>query len=262
MKNKNLSSLKGKKKLQYIWDYYKIPLIIFCILLYMTGSILYASLTHKNAVLYTAMVNVITGETLTDQLGRGFINASGQNAAKEEVVLYTGLYLTDDELNDSHEYTYASRMKILASIHGQQLDIVLMNREAFEAFSQNGYLCSLDELLSREAPHLYDRLKDDLVNGIIILEDNSIDRIFDDTIPYDAVTEEHLLGLDLSHSSFFKQAGFKDTVYLGILSNSPRIDMAIRYLEYLFADAPDVCAVKPFALSCFSSAMILHGGAG
>ncbi len=236
MKNKNLSSLQGKKKLQYIWDYYKLPLIVLCILLYIAGYILYANPIHKNAVLYTAMVNVVTGKTLTEQLGAGFINASGQNADKDEVVLYTRLYLTDDELNAYHEYTYASRMKILASIDGQLLDIVLMNREAFEAFSQNGYLCSLDELLSREAPQLYNRLKDDLVNGIIILEDNSADRIFDDTIPYTAVTEEHLLGLDLSHSNYFKQGGFEDTVYLGIISNSPRIDMAIRYLEYLFAE--------------------------
>jgi len=236
LKDKNLSSLRGRKKLQYIWDYYKLPLAGLSIILYIIGYILYSGLTHKNPILYTAMVNVVTGETLTEQLGEGFINAAGQNAARDEVVLYTGLYLTDDELNAYHEYTYASRMKILAAIDGQQLDIALMNREAFEAFSQNGYLCRLDELLSREAPHLYDRLKDALVNGIIILEDNSADRIFDDTIPYAAVTEEHLLGLDLSQSSFFKQGGFKDTVYLGIISNSPRTDTAIRYLEYLFAE--------------------------
>lgn len=236
MKDKNLKSLHGKKKLQYIWNYYKLPLIALCIFIYIIGYILCAHITRRDTILYTALVNVVTGETLTEQLKEGFVNDLHLNPAKEEVILYTGLYLTDDELNAYHEYTYASRMKILASINGQLLDVVLMDREAFEAFSQNGYLCDLDELLSQKDPSLYDQLKDDLVSGIVILEDNSNERIFDDTIPYSAVTEEHSLGLELSRSSFIRQAGFSDTVYLGVIANSPRMDMAVRYLEYLFSE--------------------------
>ena len=147
--------------------------------------------------------------------------------------LYTGLYLTDDETNPYHEYTYASSMKILASIDGKQLDVVLMNKEAFDAFSQNGYLCDLEELLSSEDVDLYNRLKPHLVTNTVILEDNSTDLQLDPSITYQAVTEEHPFGLDLSQTSMISDAGFSDIVYLGIIANSPRTEEAIDYVRYL-----------------------------
>lgn len=225
--------LHGWKKLEYIWDYYKLPLAASCIILYVIGYMLYGHFTHKETILHTALVNVSAGETLTGQLDTGFLNFTGADSRKEQLELYTGLYLTDDENNVYHEYTYASRMKILASIDSKQLDVVLMDREAFDSFSQNGYLCDLDELLSAEDPALYSRLKPYLIVNTIILEDNSIDTVLDSSISYEAVTTEAPVGLDLSKTGLIGEAGFGDAVYLGIISNSPRKDMAINYIRYL-----------------------------
>lgn len=233
-KNKNFKALKGWKKLQYIADYYKFPLVLLCIFLYIIGYALHGHFTHKDTVLYTALVNVNAGESLTNSLNRNFLEHMNLNASKNKLELYTGLYLTDDEANPYHEYTYASRMKIQAVIDGELLDVVLMNREAFDAFSQNGYLCDLDSLLKQEHPTLYERIRSDLTANIIILEDNAADIIFDPSIPYEAVTEEYFYGVDLSRADLIRQAGFEDTVYMGIIANSPRKEMAIEYLQYLF----------------------------
>ena len=235
-----ICALSGRKKLCYIWDYYKFPLILLCIFLYIAVSALHNRMTGKDSILYTALVNVVAGEELTGQLGNDYIDYLGLDASKKELTLYTGLYLTDDELNAYHEYAYASRMKILASIEGRLLDIVLMNREAFDAFSQNGYLCNLEELLLRENPDLYKEVKNCLTDGILILEDNSSDRIFDASIPYRAVTEEYPMGLEISQWGIIAQAGFDEPVYLGIIANSPRMDAAISYLEYLLSGDTDL----------------------
>ena len=229
-----LYSLQGMKKVQYIWDYYKLPLIISGIILYVIVYILYRNLSYKDTVLYVALVNVNAGETLTEQLDQGFMETWDINTSKNKLHLYSGLYLTDDENNTYHEYTYASQMKILASIDGELLDVVLMDKEAFDAFSQNGYLCNLDELLSEENPALYEDLKPFIVSNIVIIEDNSFELQFDTSIPYSAVTEEYPMGLDISQAQLIRQAGFEETVYLGIMSNSPRTDTAVTYLQYLF----------------------------
>lgn len=234
-KDKNLNQLHGKKKIQYIWDYYKLPLAVLCIFLYIIFYILYHHFSYKNTVLYTALVNVTVGEDLEKGLTIDFLNFLNLNTSKNKLELYTGLYLTDDEQNAYHPYTYASRMKILATIDGELLDVVLMNKEAFDAFSQNGYLCDLDLLLSQKNPDLYNSLKSYFISNIIILEDNASDRVFNPSIPYSAVTEESCFGLDLSHTKLIHQAGFEETVYLGILANSPRMDTALHYLEYLFS---------------------------
>lgn len=233
LKDDNLNTLQGRKKIGHILAYYKLPLVVLCIFLYIIGYNVHRQLTHKDVVIYTALVNVVTGEDLTRQLGEDFTAFLGADMSKYESKLYTELYLTDDELNAYHEYTYASRMKILAAIEGKQMDIVLMNREAFDAFSQNGYLYDLDQLLSEHAPDLHASLKTHLASNVVILEDNADDLALDDSIEYFAVTEEALFGLDLSEAPLIRQAGFEDTVYLGIIANSPRLDTAMEYLRYL-----------------------------
>ena len=227
------SFMKFRKKIQYIWDYYKFPLVVLCIFLYVIGYFLYGHFTRKDTILYTALVNVSASESLTRQLSTNFIPYIKEDSSKKELQLYTGLYLTDDENNPNHEYTYASRMKILASIDGEQLDVVLMNKESFDAFSQNGYLYNLEELLSNEYPALYEKWKPYLVTNTIILEDNSTDVQLDSSISYQAVTEEAPTGLAISQTGLLHDAGFSDTVYLGIVANTSRADTAVHYIQYL-----------------------------
>lgn len=229
-----LKNLHGSQKIQYIWDYYKLPLAMLCIVVYIIGYSFYGHFTHKDIVLYSALVNVSASESLTTQLSAGFLDYLGEDTDEKTMQLYTGLYLTDDESNPYHEYTYASRMKILAAIDGEQLDIVLMNKEAFDAFSQNGYLCDLKKLFSDADADLYQKLKPYLVMNTVILEDNSIESQLNSSVTYHAVTKECPIGLDISQAALISKAKFDDTVYLGIIQNSTHKDAAISYIRYLF----------------------------
>ena len=76
-------------------------------------------------------------------------------------------------------------MKILAVIDGELLDVVLMNKEAFDAFSQNGYLYALEDFLPQEDSGLYNAIKPDLAANIVILEDNQEELMFDSSASYD-----------------------------------------------------------------------------
>ena len=233
-----MQNLRGKAKLQfflqYLWDYYKLPLAAAAIALYIALYAVYGRFTHKDTVLYAALVNVAVGETLTEELSSRFLTAQNLNTNANTFRLYSGLYLTDDENSIYHEYTYASRLKILASIDAEQLDVALMNKEAFDAFSQNGYLSNLDELLAEEVPALHQQLAPHFVTNTVILEDNSEDLLLDGSAVYHAETAEYPMGLDLSASPLIQKAGFQETVYLGIIKNSPRMHTVFDYLEYLF----------------------------
>lgn len=233
LKDDHLATLRGRKKAQHILAYYKFLLIILCIFLYFVGYSIYGRLTHKDVLLYAALVNVTAGETLTEKLKGDFLNYLDADTSSSELELYTGLYLTDDELNAWHEYTYASRMKILAAIEGRLMDVVLVNKEAFDAFSQNGYLYDLDSLLPAYDPDLYESIKPALASNIVILEDNADDLALSPSLPYQAVTQEHFYGLDLSTAKLIRQAGFEDTVYLGVIANTPRAEAAVEYIRWL-----------------------------
>lgn len=229
-----LTSLHGIEKLQYIWDYYKLPLLILFIFLYIISYTLYGHFTHKDTMLYAAFVNVAPSEQLAAKLSTDFLDWLEEDTSQKEFYLYEGLYLAEQESSSHTQYIYASRMKILASIDSEQLDVVFMNREAFDAFSQNGYLCNLEEVFSTKNYELYEIIKPDLVKNIVIIEDNLEEVQLDSSVTYEAVTDEYPLGLNLSHTKLMENAGFEDTVYLGIVANSPRIDTAVKYITYLF----------------------------
>ena len=72
------------------------------------------------------------------------------------------------------------------------------------------------------------------VTNVEILEDNSEDLILDSSAIYYAQTAEYPMGLDLSGSSIIQKGRFPETIYLGIIKNSPRMEMVFHYLGYLF----------------------------
>lgn len=225
-------SLAGKA--DYIYTYYKLPIVVGLAVLYLVCSTVYRQLTKKDVVLYAALMNISVGDDLESQLDGGFVSASGADPKKAEVYLYRGLYLSDDPSEENHEYAYASKLKLMASIEAKQLDVVLMNKEAYDTYSQNGYLLDLYSLLSQDDP-LYRLLEPHLTANTVIIEDNYIEYALNKTSRYHAVTKEVTNGIDVSVSPVFQEADFPDSVYLGVIANSPRIPAVIQYIEYLTA---------------------------
>ena len=234
---RTLRELKGKAKLRYILDYYKLPLILAGLLLYAAVWFAMRSLNQKENILFVGLINAVPSEEMMTALSDGYLDAMEYPESDFAVYLYRNLFLTADEASEYHAYSYASRMKILGAIDAQRLDIVLMNQEAFDAFSQNGYLEDLAGLIpgaSGQYRELYDRIADSLQKNIYIREDNATDILLGTADEYWSVSSEGFFGLDLSAvSPLIQKEELTGNVYLGIIANSPRKEEALRYLEYL-----------------------------
>ncbi len=225
-------------KAEYIYSYYKLPILLGLIALFLLCSAVYQQLTKKEAVLYLACINVSVGDDLGAELNGGFISASGADPKKAEVSLYHGLYLSDDPSPENHEYGYASKLKLMAAIEAKQLDVVLMNQEAYDIFSQKGYLLDFHRLLSSN-DSLRRYLEPYLTANTVILEDNAVEYALNEVHQYQAVTEEVTNGINVSIFPMLWESGFSDSVYLGVVANSPRLPAAIQYIEYLAASPVD-----------------------
>lgn len=217
-------------KADYIYTYYKLPVLLGLIALYLVCAAAYRQMTKKEAVLYTALVNVSVGDELESRLNEGFISAGGADPRKAEVYLYRGTYLSDDPSAENHAYGYASKLKLMAAIEAKQLDVVLMNKEAYDLCSQKGYLLEFPDLLPDSQ---YRLLEENLTTNTVILEDNAIEYALREANRYQAVTEEVPNGIDVSTLPLFQEAGFPDPVYLGVVANSPRLPAVIEYISYL-----------------------------
>ena len=128
-------------------------------------------------------------------------------------------------------------MKLMAAIQSQELDLVLMNREAYDALSARAYLLPIDEKSPGLDPDLWQKLSPFLTSNEVVISDNSIEWQLGEADTHEIITETVTNGLELTDIALLKNAGFDEPVYLGVIANSPRIDSVISYLSYLMEEA-------------------------
>lgn len=258
------ASMSWPQRIHYIWDYYKIPILIACLVLYVGGYFVYRQVTRKEPVLYTALANVPGEEPLTYLLTDGFLDYANVNPSKNEVMLYANWYITDDSTDPNYQLAYATTVQTMATTQEKMLDVILMDQTAFDHFAENGFLCDLEELLTREDPQLYESVKPYLTeNTVNLLEETpdtgeaepasgdsaSSENVSGDTAPGEAMPDEaasastapasetYPMAIDLTACTGFRPASAPDiTIYLGIVSNTPRTEIVMDYLRYLITE--------------------------
>ena len=221
------------EKLDHIYTYYKWPILLGLIALAILGSLLQRQLTKKEPLLYLALANVEVGEDLEDSLTGGFLRFVGADERRQEVLLYRGLYLSDESDTVNHQYAYASHIKVMGAVNAKKLDVVLMNREAYDLLSGSGYLLSL----TAEAfdPALREQIAPYITANDVILSDNAIEWELGEAESHEVVTETVENAVALNSLALFENAGFDEPVYLGIIVNSPRLTESAQYTAYLFS---------------------------
>ena len=224
------------QKMEYIVAYYKFPIVMGLIGIIVLTSVAYRAATKKEAVLYVGYLNVSAGETANSLLTEDYLRFSGIDPDRKEVYVYSGLYLSDDPAAENHEYSYASRLKLMAAINARELDVVLMNREAYDILSANGYLLDLADTLGHSYPTQAVQLEPYLQTNDVVLEDNAIEYRLNEADEYQAVIQPVVNGINITDAPVPDHFGFSDTVTLGILANSPRVSEGINYAVYLCSD--------------------------
>ena len=210
------------KKLEHIWQYYKVTILLTVVTAAILLSAGYRWMTRKEPVLYLACLNVSLGTQVQDQLTQDFLTEQNLDPSRKEIQLYKNLYVSDTPAAADHEYAYTSRMKLLATINARQLDLVLMNQEAYDLCSANGYLLELSDWAAVE--HL-------AANQVVTekaqtqYSEAAPPEVLAATTSYNAVPLNQFPG--------FQKAGFSGEVYLGIIANSPRLEQCRQYVQYL-----------------------------
>ena len=219
-------------KAEHIWIYYKWFIILGVVALVIVGATVHRILNRKDPVLYEGWINIAVGSELETTLDRGYLDWAELDAGKQEVRFYRNLFLLKETTTETHQSAYASRVKLMASIEQQSLDLVLMSREGYDILSESGYLLPLTEELAASLPST---ARAGVAENTVVLEDNEIEYLLNEAEEHRVVTEQIPNAIDLSAAPRLRDAGFPETVYLGIIANSPRAEQCLDYVRYLFA---------------------------
>lgn len=220
------------QKADYIFAYYKLPLVLALVAIVALGSVAWRAITHKDALLYVAFVNVAPPLDVDEALTSGFVEATGANAGREEVLCYRELYLSNSATVADHQYAYASKLKAMAAVEGHQLDAVLMNREAYDLLSASGYLLDLAADTAGAAGAAF---ADDarLCSNTVVVDSNQVEYELGEADTYEAETVEVANALEVTQSPLLRGFSGNEALYLGIIANSPRQDQALAYVAYV-----------------------------
>ena len=226
----DFKKMTASQKLGYIFDYYKFPIIIAILVVVFVVSTARRMAAQKEPILYLGAVNVSWSDDMEAVFTEDFVRDRALDPNKNEVYVYYDLNLSDDASANSNGYSYASNMKLMAAAYGDQLDILLMNREAYDLLSRSAYLADLSGLLD---PELAEAVSDQLTYNDVIVEDNSLEALPDEDGEALIVTERSMNGILITELRALQGAGFDEDVYLGVGAGIARPDMVKAYIQYL-----------------------------
>lgn len=221
--------MSPKEKWDHIWTYYKAAFLLGAILLAILVSVIFTIVSRKEPVMYMAYTNIQVDAQTEQTLWGDYLIDRGYDTSKSEVYVNSNLYLADVPDPENYEQANGSYMKVMALIESKELDIILMNRESYDLCSANGYLLDLRELFSPEDSAVFPYI----VSNLVVLEDNAIDYSLGMAEEFIYETGTVPNALNLSKLDWYQEAGYAEEVYLGIVLNTPRLDICADYFTYL-----------------------------
>lgn len=214
--SRKLKSMTFPQKLDYIWTYYKAPILItLSILILVIYTVHHLVTNNQESILYTMVLNA-NGQDSThgDDLFDTFLLEQGYNLDDYMVERNTSIYLTQTESGDYSDPQMFSALYTL--LMSGSVDNVLASEDLVQIIAEAGYFMPLSEYLSEEEIAKYE-------------EENRV------LYALDPVTNENT-AFCISLESYEKVENaslFSKTPYFGMLRSAPHQENCISFLHYL-----------------------------
>ncbi len=226
-----------KKKVEYFWDYYKIHTIVVIAVLLIVGSLAQTYLTKKETVLYAAMVSGYASEDIIADLETEFMELIDADTKQYEAFISTSIYLDYETEDTNHMYGLQALVTLVAS---SEIDVFVSEELSFVTLAYSEMFMNLEEYLTEEELEQYEG-KILYVDQAIIDEVDELnnDNVDDSEYPEcvystnpDEMEEPIAVGIYGEETSTMSAEfyGGSDTVIVGIIANSTRVDNAVEYI--------------------------------
>ena len=210
-----LKKMSFRDKLWYIWEYYKIHMLIGCVILfflYALGTIFYQK-SFTTQLFFIVMNDRSGSEADYEGLANEFKTRMGYGK-KDKVEVDSSLYISFEE--STSQLDYASLAKVTAIVASKDLDVLISDSPAVEHYASNGAFLNLEEVLPAD---LWDMVKDDVY---MAKDENG------NSFP---------AAISLDYSYFHEKTGTQmEEAYFSLINNSTRTDTAFEFLRYLYEE--------------------------
>lgn len=207
-KKTDFKALSNKAKVEYIWDYYRFPILatigIGAAAIYM----IHHYVTYQEPLLNVLMVNTPAYIDATTDGFEEFFDAYDYESFPDAVSLISNLQFYD---NERVNYENVQALSTVIGAGGQ--DLFFGTGDVFNYYAGSGALTDLSTVLSKDILNQYE---DQL---IYCDEDGTVD-------PYPCA-------VSLSDNEWLTKYGYYDECCFGIFYSSPNPEIAADFAEFL-----------------------------
>lgn len=154
---KKIASLHGKKRLQYLWDYYKVWLVFLAIAIVAVN--IAVTIVRGLMTKTLLQVSALSADynAASDQMQKDFSSYIGGLKKHEELSFDLSIDLHPGEVTQAEQ---VADVKLQVQVSSGTLDVVLVPDYAFSYIQQRGMLMSLDDVLSPDEIETYGKAGD------------------------------------------------------------------------------------------------------
>ena len=221
-----LKDMDIKQRLQYIWDYYKLHIILVLVVLFAVFSFIRDKATSKQTVFYVAMLDSNVTETVQSTLLDGFADTLDGFDSEHETMMINADYDT----KAGGQIGFAFIQKIVADYSVGAIDATIAPLESIREFAEHQAYGDLSELLPDE---MYEKLKKDGYDFIYVTYED----------PATGEKHEYPAAVDITSTPYIEEGFtdlsgehhpyYDDRCYYAISPNSSHPDTCIAFLSYL-----------------------------
>lgn len=206
----DFKALSTKAKIEYVWDYYKIPFIIIAVIISVIAAVIYQYVTYEPPIFNVIMFNCNHAVDTTAVGYYDFLEEEGIEYTDTAVSLTSTLNFTENSST-----TIYDRQTLTMLLYSGGQDILMGTGDVFLAYAEQNVLMDLREVLSEETMKKYE---DCLIFGT--------DEETGETYP---------CAIELTGNSWLKKYDYYDSCYFGIPYGAGNLELATRFAEYLLA---------------------------
>lgn len=209
---KIIKNMPFKKKVEYIWDYYRFHILALLVAIFVGVLIIHGQMTaYKNIFNLTLIGNGVSYEN-QQNLENGLTKILGDEKKREKA--FVDLMPVEIGEDGLKHLKYQYKEKFFAEIASKDVDIVILEKVDFDAFAKEGDFYKLTD-----------------INGLNLKGINTLS-VSGDKLksgPY---------GIKIDDNRKLKEIGFDtENKVLCILINSKNINKCAKVIEWLGEDA-------------------------
>lgn len=204
-------TLSPEQKRQFIWDYYKIHILVGLCLIIGLGWFIYKKATYREPIINAIMLNVVNMPADSNTGFQAFLEEQGYEVFPGAAAVNSSLHI--DFENDSMGTSYTHYQALYAMVYTGQQDLLFGTGEIFQECMDSGALLDLSQVLSQD---LLEKHKDKLLY----------------TTELDTMAE-YPCAIALKDHPWLEETGYYFQCSVGVLENCDQRELAVAFLEYL-----------------------------